>query len=74
MLVPCCMLKTKFLYKIYTSLKAVVVQFPITLDVPIGLVQLSSFSSSLLTISYNQLFAVNKFNYVAGMSYLCIDI
>ncbi len=45
---------------------AVIVQRPLTLDVPIGLVQVSSSNASVLSISYNQLFAKSKFNYIAG--------
>ncbi len=45
---------------------ALIVELPLTLDVPIGLVQISSSNTSLLSVSYNQLFAKNKFNYIPG--------
>jgi WD40 repeat protein len=43
---------------------AIVAEVDVTLDVPVGLVHLSVDSCELLTVSYNQLFGLYKWNYV----------
>ena len=46
---------------------AIVAEVDVTLDVPIGLLQLSHSSAGLLTVSYNQLFSVYKWNCIPGI-------
>ena len=60
-----------------SSSSAVVAELQVTPDVPIALVQLStsppagsSASSTLLVVTYNQLYAVNKWSIVPGMAIL----